>query len=245
MNPLILIIFLHLLFGFWFSYQIYLHRSSSVFSNSTIYLCLFLYFTILLLSSQTNLFGFILGIYLPLFFYIFTECIYFYQRSLIFQNYFLQLVNSIITRIKMGNGFRKAFELSLSTLPSPFPQNIFNEIQNRIIYSQNLPKNTSSHIKFAFKHLKKAEEDPQPLLRLSYLKHSLQVENDFRKKSRKALLQVHIQSFIMTGLFISLFIFTFLFYGTEFLSIALLASFLFLLGTGIVFLVGRRIKWTL
>jgi len=245
LNPLILIVFLHLLFGLWFSYQIYINRSSSIFSNSTIKICFVLYFILLFICSQINLFGFILSIYLPLFAYIFVEWTLLYRQTLVFRSYFLQLVDALISRIKMGNGFRKALSLSISTLPSPYPQNIFKEIQNRILYSQDLPAQSSNDLRFVFKTLKKIEQDLQPLLRLQYLRHALRTEDDFRKKSHKALLQVHLQSFIMLGIFVTLFILTFIYYGTQFLSVALFASFMFLLGTGIVFLIGRKIKWTL
>ena len=240
-----LILFLHILFGLWFAYQTYKSKSKSALPNSFITSCVFFYLILLLLLAQTHIIGLILGIYLPIFTYILIEWLWVYRRSLLFHSYFMEMLDSIIARMKMGNSFRSALSLSISVVTLPWLKEIFKEIQDRIIFSQQLSGHPSKEVQFAFQTFQQADQDLQPISRLHYVRQALKVEDKFRKHSQKALLQIHLQSFILIGLYTALFVFSILYYGTQFLSIFLISSFLFVIGSLAVFLLGRKIKWTL
>ena len=240
-----LILFLHIFFGLWFAYHTYKFKSKSTLSNSFITSCVFFYLILLLLLAQTNIIGLILGIYLPIFTYVLIEWLWGYRRSLLFHSRFMEMLDSIIARMKMGNSFRSALSLSISNVTLPWLKEIFREIQDRIIFSQQLNSRHSKEVRFVFQTFQQADQDLQPISRLHYVRQALKVEDKFRKHSQKALLQIHLQSFILIGLYTALFLFSFLYYGVQFLSIFLISLFLFVIGALAVFLLGRKIKWTL
>ncbi len=240
-----LIVFFHLLFGFWFAYRTYKNRSSSIFSSFFITFYVFIYLILLFLVAQTSTIWLIFGIYLPIFTYILIEWFLIYKKSHLFRNHFLEILDSVIARMKMGNSFREALNLSIDSIKTPYLKDIFKELQDRMIYSQKLQTDIPKEIHFAFQTFRQADQDLQPISRLHYIRQALKVEIGFQQKAQKALLQVHLQSFIMIGLYLALLLFSILYYGTQFLSIILISSLLFLIGTLIIFLLGKKIKWSL
>lgn len=240
-----LILFLHLFFGLWTAYHIYKNRMTSRFSSRFIKSCITAYIILLFLLAQTQIAWLILGIYLPIFIYIFAEWFCIYRQSRLFQDHFSEVLDSIIARMKLGSSFRTALKLSIDAVKIPDLQNQMKELYERVIYSQQLSSSASQEIQFIFQTFQKTDQDLQPISRLHYVRQALNVEMKFRKQAQKALLQIHLQSFILSGLYLAVLTAILIYYGTQFLSVILISSFLFLTGTLTVFLLGRKIKWTL
>ncbi|MDE0120070.1 MAG: hypothetical protein OXM55_08710 [Bdellovibrionales bacterium] len=93
--------------------------------------------------------------------------------------------------------------------------------------------------------LKRADSSSQCLDHLKNLRHHIHTRSIFRKKVQSALLQIHIQSFVLLILYSGLFIFIFNKTGLKYIKVLLLSLFLF--GTGLMILsqLGKKIKWTI
>ena len=241
---MIIILFLHLLFGLWFAYRTYTLSSQSLFPEFVIKSCVFIYLVLLLLLSQTDTLWLMAGIHLPIFIFIIMEYTWIQKRKQIFRQQFHSLLDSIIARMKIGHSFRESLKLSIDDLPSSIKED-FMELRDRMIYSQNLNKQTPHHLLSVFQIFQQTDKDPQPISRLRYIQHNLKVEFRFQQKARQALVQIHIQSLVLIVLYIALFIFVIAFFGIQFLSLILLSLFLFSIGTIFTFIMGKNIKWTL
>lgn len=242
---MIIILFLHLLFGLWFAYRTYISSSQSLFPDFAIKSCILIYLILLALLSQTTTLWLIIGIHLPIFIFIIAEYTWIRKRKQIFRQKFSSLLEAVITRMKMGHSFRESLKLGIDSIESNPIKEDFKELRDRMIYSQNPGTYTPKDQLFVFKIFQNADRDPQPITHLRYIQHTLKVESKFQQKARQALLQIHIQSIILTLLYIALFIFVILFFGTQFLFLLSLSLFLFSIGTMIVFITGKNIKWTL
>ena len=240
---MVIILFFHLLFGLWFAYRTY--TSSSIFSDFVIKSCVFAYLVLLLLLSQTGTLWFIAGIHLPVFIWIIAEYAWIKKRKQSFHQQFCLLLDSIIARMKMGHSFRESLNLSIDSIQSVFIKQNFEELKDRMIYSQSPGKNAPKDVLFAFQTFQTADQDHQPITRLRYIRSALKIESRFQNKVQQALLQIHLQSIILIILYLALFVFVLMFFGLQFLSLVLCSLFLFSLGVCIVFAMGRKIKWTL
>ena len=240
-----MILFFHLLFGLWFAWRVYLSTERSFFAPFVIKSCIFAYLILLALLSQADTLWFIIGIHLPIFLFIFSEWLWIHKKRAAFQDQFLFLLDTAAARLKMGHGWRESLDLSISALdPSPIRDD-FNELKDRVIFSQNLNPTAGAGLRFAFQTFKQADLDSQPGEKLDYIRKALKVEAHFQKKSRQTLLQIHLQSFILIFLYISLFIFCILFYSAKAQGLMFFSAFLFALGALATFTIGRKIKWTL
>ncbi len=241
----LIILSLHLLFGLWFAYQTYIHRSQKVFSEFFIKSCIFSYLVIIILTLPLGTLPLIFSIYIPIFVFMTAEYFWIYKRLDYFRKQFLFLLDSTITRMKMGNSFREALAQGIESIDSGWVQDDLKELRDRIIYAQEIKKHQAKEFLFAFKTFKQADQDPQPLTRLHYIREAMKIEDLFSRKSHQALLQIRLQSLIMTILYLALFIFVLWYYQTQFLTLMLFSLCLFVIGSVLIFILGRKIRWTL
>ena len=240
-----IILFLHLCLGLWFAYHIYTLRFQKIFSSFSIKSCVFSYLLILLCSAQSSITIFILGIYVPILLFITAEYILTHKRFKAFQNQFIILLDSVIVRMKMGLSFRESLQLSIDQIENSWIKESLKELQDRVVYAQNistLPPGFHS----AFYVLKKIHQDHhQPLTQLQYIRNNLKIELLFLKKAHQALLQIRLQSIIMSVLYLGVLVFVIIYTGMEFINLILFSLLLFVLGSIFIFTIGRKIKWTL
>ena len=241
----LIILSLHLLFGLWFAYQTYIHRSQKVFSEFIIKSCVFSYLVIIILTLPLGKLPLIFSIYIPIFIFVTAEYFWSYKRLDYFRKQFLFLMDFTIARMKMGNSFREALNQGIESIDSKWIQDDLKELRDRMIYAQDIKLYQAKEFLFAFKTFKQVDQDLQPLTRLYYIREAMKIEDSFRKKSRQALLQIRLQSIIMSVLYLALFIFVIFYYKTQFLTLMLVSSCLFVIGSVLIFILGRKIRWTL
>lgn len=210
--------------------------------------CIFSILLVFFLSQLALPFLFFkcLVIYLPL---ILTFFLQFFLISVWKQQFYLQFelfLNALIAQIKIGSSFRSGFKVALAGLSHKHFQNYFIEILEIISFAKTLRKEFCfPPLQQMIEELKRADLSPQCLEHLENLRHQVKIRSIFRKKVRSALLQIHIQSFILLILYSGLFLFVLQKYGLKYLQILLLSLFLFLIGLIILFQCGRKIKWTI
>lgn len=240
-----MILFLNLLLGLYFCYRTYLLRASYCFTENIIKTCIFIYLIVILTSSQFHIAYALIGIYLPLFLFILVDYLFIYKVRKLFKIHLIKLLNSIIGRIKLGNSFREASRLALNSVEKQRLKDGFSDLWTQIILHQELEDHYIPEYLFAHRVLSKADQSLQPLNYLSYVRYTLKIEMSFRKKILQALTQIYLQSYIMIVLYLFLLGFTLYYYKREHLTLIFFSIFLFSTGTFLVFLGGRRIKWTL
>ena len=87
-------------------------------------------------------------------------------------------------------------------------------------------------------------QSSNPLRRLQHLQRKVRIERDFRAKSRRVLLQVRLQSTILSLFYIGLLVWTFVSYGKQYLNLILISFVLFCIGLIWIFKTGRTMKWS-
>lgn len=239
------ILSLHLFFGLWFAYQTYIHRLQKPFSEFFIKSCIFSYLVIIIFTLPLGTLPLIFSIYIPIFVFVTAEYFWIHKRLDLFRRQFLFLLDSTIARMKMGNSFRSALNQGIESVDLKWVQDDLKELRDRIIYAQDIKSHQAKEFLFAFKTFKQADHDPQPLTRLHYIREAMKIEDLFIRKSRQALMQIRLQSSIMTILYLILFIFVLWHYGVKFLTLMLFSVFLFVIGSTLIFILGRKIRWTL
>ena len=239
------ILFFHLCFGLCFAYRTYTLRSQKIFSNISIKSCIFSYLLILLCSTQGGVFIFVLSIYIPILLFITFEYMMVHKRTKVFQHQFIILLDSVIARMKMGISFREALELGIDQIESKWVKDSLRELQDQVIYTKDIGT-LSQSFHSAFFILKKAHQETHlRLSQLQYVRNHLKINLLFHKKVHQALLQIRLQSLVMSVLYLGVLIFIILYSGTKFLQLILFSMLLFVLGSLFVFSIGRKIKWTL
>ena len=165
------------------------------------------------------------------------------------EKFYLQFeffLNSLISQVKIGTGFRAGFKKSIDRLPHPVFQNYFREIWDTIFLSKSIRKEFHyPPLRQIIEELKRIDHSSSCLEHLENLRHQTKVRSLFRKKVRSALLQIRIQAFILLVLYSGLFLFILQRYGLKYIKILFLSLFCFILGLIILYYCGRRIKWTI
>ena len=151
---------------------------------------------------------------------------------------------SLIAQMKLGFGFLDAYQRSLKNMEN---KELICKLQD-ILYTLRFQKHFShpkKEIKEFVYHINQARLSPQPLKRLNQLHEKIKIEQLFHRKSSKILLQLKLQSGILSFLYFSLLLWTILFSGLKHLLLILLSFFFFFIGLVWIFKTGRKMKWSL
>lgn len=242
---MIIILFLHLLFGLYFAHHIYQSRTFFSYSEHTIKACVFGYLILLFTCSFFSTPILFFAIYFPLALFLFFEWFDIYKVKKSFKIQIIIVLDAIISRMKLGNSFREACLLSIHSIEKKQLKKDFKEIYDRMIYQQPLAPQVLNEYIFTYNIFLKADQDLQPLSQLHYVRHTLKIETLFQRKSKQALLQIYLQSLILLGMYLPLLVFIIAHYGYKYLYFIFFSLFLFCLGTFFVFIGGQKIKWSL
>ena len=240
-----IILFLHILFGLWFASRTYLLSSQSFFSSFAIKSSVIAYLVLMIFLSQAGPFWFILGIHLPIFIFIMIEYLWVRKKRGVLRKQFLNLLDSVMARMRLGSSFRDSLKLGIDSMADSSEKKDFQELKDCMVFSQTLEDPASPDLLFIFQTFKRVDQDSQPITHLRWIQHTLKVEEQFQKRAEQALLSIHAQSTVLIILYIGLLIFILSFFGTSFLPLIFLSLFLFSIGTAGVFIIGRKIKWSL
>ena len=114
------------------------------------------------------------------------------------QQQFEFFIRHLISQIKVGLGFRPAFKSALFFLEPCF-QSYFKEILKSIVFSKKpFKKNSSPILRHLTEELKRADSSSRALPILENLRHHLHIRSIFHQKANSALLQVRIQSLVLS-----------------------------------------------
>ncbi len=162
-----------------------------------------------------------------------------------FEEHFEEILNMIILKMKSQKSFRNSFSEVINDSP-PSTQRILLDIRDVVVFSQ---QNKSIHLSaFTQKIILEfvlADQTPHAALkRLINFRDCLKIQTDFRRKSGQVLQQIRAQSFLLSTVYFALLVFVLKRFGLSgHQQIILLSLILFLLGLGVIFYGGHKIKW--
>ena len=243
-------LFIHILFSLWLSRKTLYYNHWTLFLPSTIRKICIIFNLLLIcgisLLNISSLFLKCLLLYIPcILAYFVSNLFHFYWK----EQFFIQFeffINSLITRIKTGYGFRSAFKMAITCLPQTHFQNHFMEILESIIFSKSFRKEIQfSPMQQMLLELKHADQSTRCLDYLENLRHQIHIRSQFRKKVKSVLFQFRTQAFILCILYICLFIFVLFRHGLQYPKLLFSSICLFTMGFFFLFQCGRKIKWTI
>lgn len=155
---------------------------------------------------------------------------------------FVSILDEIILEMRMGRSFRESFQKSSLGQPK-WVQKLFDELLTAFVLRQaisarEIDEGMLRELRDVFlASLKQLD-------RLRSLRRRLKIERDFRQKSRKALIQVRMQSLILSLLFVPLLIYQLWNRGwVEQKAIVTVSTVLFVAGAWWIVGAGRRYQW--
>lgn len=156
--------------------------------------------------------------------------------------HFVSILDEIILEMRMGRSFRESFQKCSVSRPD-WMRKQFDELLTALAYRQAfsapaISEQMVNELREVFGASMKQLE------RLKSLRRRLKIEMDFRQKSRRALVQVRMQSAILSLLFVPLLVFQLLSRPWDSQGhIILVSCLLFAVGTWWISLAGRKYKW--
>lgn len=155
---------------------------------------------------------------------------------------FVSILDEIILEMRIGRSFRESFQKSSLGQPV-WVQKLFDELLTAFVLRQAISAREINDVRVA--ELREVFlTSLKQLDRLRSLRRRLKIEMDFRQKSRKALIQVRMQSVVLSFLFVPLLIYQLLNRSwDEQKWIVLMSSVLFVSGAWWIVWAGRRYQW--
>jgi Flp pilus assembly protein TadB len=166
----------------------------------------------------------------------------FHHRSHYFRQEIVSFLDGLLLQMRLGRSFKDSIQNNLPGRPAWFEK----EFQ-LFVEALSLRQKFSGVIanKAFFHELEQVATTPvKQIDRLKSFRRKLKIEDDFRQKSRKALLQVRAQSALLCLMYVPIFIFQIVRGVMQQAPLIMLVSaVLFVFGTVWIANAGRRYKW--
>ena len=155
-----------------------------------------------------------------------------------------KILPPLIAQMKLGFGFLDAWQRCVKEEKNKTIAGKLKEV-SEILRFQKPFSHIRKEIKDFVIHLSQARNSPQCLKRLTQLQEKIKVEQFFHRKASRVLLQLKLQSFILSFLYLSLLIWTLWSSGFNYPKLIGLSLFLFSVGLFWIFKTGQKMKWSL
>lgn len=198
---------------------------------------LFVFFWFKNPSFSLFLFGFPLILLLFLFVFLKKR----EERDLLYKLH--SLLIPLESQMKLGSSVVNAWQKSLEELKSQKAKDKAKKITD-ILKFQNEFYSPDKEIENFIRDLITIHQSAQPLQRLKHLQRKIKVEQSFRIKSKRALLQIRIQSIILSLFYFGLLTWTITAHGNQYIHLILVSFLFFCTGLLWIFKTGRKMKWS-
>ena len=205
-------------------------------------ICALLYFLLAFICFKHFHFSFIFCLFpfiLLLFLFVFLKKQE--ERNLLFQ--LCSLLIPLESRMKWGLSFINAWQQGLEDLKS---EKIKNKIQKmtEILKFQNEFHYPDKEVENFIKDLMTIHQSSNPLKRLQHLQRKVRIEQAFQIKSKRVLLQVRIQSGILSLFYFGLLAWTIRAHGSQYALLIMISFLFFFVGILWIAKTGRAMKWS-
>lgn len=163
------------------------------------------------------------------------------EKKLLFQ--LSSLLIPLESQMKLGLSFINAWQKSLEELKSEKIKSKIRKIAE-VLKFQSEFYHPDKEIENFVKDLMIIHQSPDPLKRLQHLKRKIRIEQAFQTKSKRVLLQIRIQSVVMSLFYFGLLAWTIFSYGSRYIYLILLSILFFCIGLFWIFKSGRMMKWS-
>lgn len=163
------------------------------------------------------------------------------DRDLLFQLY--SLLAPLESQMKQGAGFINAWQKSLKELKSKKIKTKAQKITEILKFQKDFHC-PDREVENFIKDLIIVHQSDSPLKRLKYLQRKIRIEMAFQTKSRRLLMQIRIQSCILSFFYFGLLIWTIGAYGARYIHLTVVSFLLFFTGLLWIFKTGRKMKWS-
>ena len=180
----------------------------------------------------------------PLFLLCLSFLIWERRKEKVFLLTLHKILTPLMAQMKLGFGFLEAWERCLKNVENKTISCKLKEI-SEILRFQKAFSHPEKEVREFVSHLSQARNSPQPLKKLKQLREKIKIEQAFHRKASRVLLQLKLQSSILSVLYLSLLIWTMWSSGLRHLKLIFLSFFFFFLGLFWIFKTGRRMKWSL
>ena len=178
-----------------------------------------------------------------LFLLSFAFCLQKQKRQTLFER-MRDLLIPVSAKMKLGSGFMDAWEKSAAEMDKRGIQEEILKISEALLFQKNF-QHPDKRIEDILHHLSAVRSSPHPLKRLKHLEQKLKTEQAFYRKAGQVLLQLRIQSGVLSCLYFGLLIWTLIFYGSKYSALMLSSFFCFATGLFWILKTGRKMKWSL
>ena len=178
---------------------------------------------------------------------VFLSSFAFFQQKQRRQNLFEQLRGLLVpvsAKMKLGSGFMDAWEKSAQEMDSLGGQEEILKISEALLFQKQF-RHPDKRIEDMAHHLSGIRNSHNPIKRLRHLEQKLKTEQAFYRKAGQVLLQLRIQSGVLSFLYFGLLIWTVIFYGGKYSALMLVSFLCFSLGLFWILKTGRKMKWSL
>ena len=163
------------------------------------------------------------------------------ERDLLVHIY--SLLIPLESQMKLGSSFINAWQKSLKELKSRKIQSRVQKI-TEILKFQDQFHYPDKEIQNLIKDLMIIHQSPNPLQRLKHLQRKVRIEQTFRLKSKRTLLQIRSQSGILSLFYFGLLTWTITAYGSQYIHLIVISFLFFFIGLLWILKTGRTMKWS-
>ena len=163
------------------------------------------------------------------------------EKDILFQLHSLLL--PLESQMKLGYSFINSWQKGLEALKSEKNKQKIQKM-TEILNFQDDFQHPDKEIENFIKDLMLIRQSASPLQRLRHLQRKVKIEQAFQTKSKRALLQIRIQSGLLSFFYVGILIWTIVAYGRQYIYLILISALLFSLGLLWIFKAGRKMKWS-
>ena len=161
---------------------------------------------------------------------------------------FLEHLKNLLTPLEsymhQGKSFLSSWQIVMRECPSPRLRAKLQKLYESFKFQKEIEMRSRETENF-IRDLRDVHLSPQPLKRIKNLQRKNKIEQGFKTKSRRILMQIRLQSLILSIFYFSLLIWTGFAYGTRYLNLMVFSFFIFFIGLLWIFKTGSRMKWTI
>ena len=155
-----------------------------------------------------------------------------------------RLLAALPAKMRLGFGFTDAFRQCLADMEDKKAAGKLQEILDSLRFNKACV-HPDRNVREFVSCLNQARLSGSPLKRLRRLQEKVKTERLFQRKASRALMQLRLQSVLLTVIYSALLIWTLSLSGLKHLNLIFLSFFFFLAGLIWIFRAGRKMKWSL
>lgn len=155
-----------------------------------------------------------------------------------------ELIDGVILAMRSGRSFRTALQESAREIGGPLGHYL-SPWCRQFAGHERAPTSPLWWAEIATELLGIDQQVHQSLVRLQSWRARLKLEDNFRRRAGQVALQVRLQALVISGLYFALLVFTWTRNNwREHLALITVSLLLFFCGLSLIFILGRRVKWS-